>query len=186
MKIKQIIFALVCGSILTTGSLFAEAESSEYGGGASDPSYVYITHGRYNSGGILSVTSGFGIGHAVQGRWLEKGWIFTTGEIALLGGAGYLLISWMEELEGYGKSLLEGAKNPNESSTDESKIKWDNVYLAAAFFAGYLGLRVWEVVDAWVLPSRYKVSKSPFELSPLYSMNNKGDGTFGLSLKYKF
>lgn len=43
---------------------------------------------RYVTGGVLSLYPGFGIGHAVQGRWAERGWIFTASEIAILGATG--------------------------------------------------------------------------------------------------
>ena len=162
---KQIIFALLCGAALTAGSFAAKAESlTEYGGEASNPSYVHITNARYTAGGFLSIIPGFGIGHAAQRRWLEKGWIFTIGEVLLLGGLIYSLLHM-------------------KSIAPETRL-----IRAAGLpcLVGLVGLRGWEMADAWNLPSHYKVSKSPFELSPLYSMNSQGQADFGLSLKYKF
>src|SRR5215211_7901978 len=40
----------------------------------------YITPGKYVGGGITATALGWGIGHAIQGRWLDRGWIFTLGE----------------------------------------------------------------------------------------------------------
>src|SRR5262245_55241343 len=39
-----------------------------------------ISDGQHIGGGVLAIFPGFGIGQAVQGRWLEKGWMFTLGE----------------------------------------------------------------------------------------------------------
>src|SRR5512140_558304 len=44
-----------------------------------------ISGGRYLGGGMAAVFFGFGVGHAVQGRWLDQGWIFTFGEPAAFG-----------------------------------------------------------------------------------------------------
>ena len=46
---------------------------------------VYISQSRYITSGVASVFPGFGIGHAVQGRWLEKGWKFTAGSSLVIG-----------------------------------------------------------------------------------------------------
>src|SRR5262245_39925319 len=41
---------------------------------------------RYVAGGLVGSFYGFGIGHAIQGRWLEGGWKYTAGD-ALAGTA---------------------------------------------------------------------------------------------------
>ena len=107
---------------------------------------------------------------------MEKGWIFTTGEVVFLGGYLYFALSTA-------KSVLDDMEQEQQSVSGETK-KWGAG--AIACLVGLVGLRVWEMADAWMLPSHYKVSKSPFELSPLYSMNSQGQADFGLSLKYKF
>ena len=49
-------------------------------------SVTEISKNRYITGGVLGTALGFGIGHAVQGRWLsDKGWIFTSAELVTLG-----------------------------------------------------------------------------------------------------
>ena len=41
-----------------------------------------ISQTRYIIGGILGTYPiGLGVGHAVQGRWSQMGWIFTAGEL---------------------------------------------------------------------------------------------------------
>jgi hypothetical protein len=41
-----------------------------------------ISDARWLTGGFLAVFVSFGVGQAVQGRWSERGWIFTVGETA--------------------------------------------------------------------------------------------------------
>lgn len=42
---------------------------------------------KYIAGGLLGVWPGFGVGHAIQGRYFDSGWIYTAGEAgALLAG----------------------------------------------------------------------------------------------------
>ena len=49
-----------------------------------------ISDGQTTGGGIAAILLGFGIGQAIEGRWLERGWMFTavdTGALALeIGG----------------------------------------------------------------------------------------------------
>ena len=40
----------------------------------------YISEGQHIGGGLISLFFGWGIGQAIQGRWSEKGYIFTLGE----------------------------------------------------------------------------------------------------------
>src|SRR4051812_33287284 len=41
-----------------------------------------MRHGQYIAGGIVASVVGYGIGHTVEGRWREIGWVFTVGEAA--------------------------------------------------------------------------------------------------------
>ncbi|HYX31582.1 MAG TPA: hypothetical protein VE954_00620 [Oligoflexus sp.] len=41
---------------------------------------------RHFVGGALSVVPGFGLGHTVQSRWRESGWIFTAGDVVFFFG----------------------------------------------------------------------------------------------------
>src|SRR5215813_5168447 len=40
-----------------------------------------ITDGQKTGGGAAALFVGFGVGQAIQGRWLERGWIFTAGDL---------------------------------------------------------------------------------------------------------
>ena len=112
-----------------------------------------------------------GLGHIIQGRYMERGWIFTVGGLVLGGGLLY-----------FGLSFIENAF----SDTGEDQTSALGVGAVACLF-GIVGLKIWEIADAWMLPSHYKESiGKPIELSPLYAVNKRGRDHFGLSLKYKF
>ena len=85
-----------------------------------------ISLGQYITGGILAYVAGFGIGHAVQGRWNERGWIFTVGEVGSLGVLFYGLTQCCQHQRGQG-------------------------YMLGGLFA-LAGFRIWAIVDAWVVP----------------------------------
>ncbi len=89
---------------------------------------------RYILGGILGTAPGFGIGHAIQGRWLDKGWIFTLGELitlTLFAGSTFGCI---------GEGLFETSNDRNNDS---------NCNLAGIAYLGFLGFKGWEISDIW-------------------------------------
>jgi hypothetical protein len=93
-----------------------------------------ISDGEWVGGGVASVLLGYGVGQAIQGRWRERGWIFTLGD-ATIGtvaavGAVYLL----------GCAL-------DDASCSGSAVPW----LYAAIVAD-AALRIWEVSDAFAVP----------------------------------
>ena len=81
-------------------------------------------------GGVAGTFLGLGIGHAVQGRWGEKGWIFTVGEVAAF---SLIIVS------------LGDCAFGQESCDDEA----DGAVLG--LFA-FVGLRIWEAFDVWFGP----------------------------------
>jgi hypothetical protein len=82
-----------------------------------------ISGDRHVLGVVVSVIPGLGLGHVVQRRWKERGWIFTLGEFAAFG-----LIA---------------------VSSSESDLNLDlTAAMAIVGWGGFLGLRVWEVTDA--------------------------------------
>jgi len=174
MKLKSIlsllVLALSFGSLAeTTGnelsdSMTADRFTSSYSGSKT------ISNGRYIGGGIAAIIPGWGIGHAVQGRWMEKGWMFTAGNLVITGG---LIFS--------GVSLFSDAA---EKGGEESLKTWGGLTLA--LYLAAIGLKLWEVADAWMLPSNYTIVKeSPFQIKPLafYDQENLN---LGLSLNYTF
>src|SRR5690606_6489502 len=49
----------------------------------------FISQGQHVGGGLAAMFIGFGVGQAVQGRWSDKGWIFTIGEGLAIAGLFY-------------------------------------------------------------------------------------------------
>lgn len=104
---------------------------------------------KYIVGGILGTYPfGLGIGHAIQGRYAEKGWIFTAGEVGSLGVATASLVGC------YSDTLTNHNCN------------------LAPFVIGvyaYLGFRVWEIIDVWSTPlvqdNEYRRIRTKYNLS---------------------
>ncbi|MBX3034963.1 MAG: hypothetical protein KF865_13670 [Bdellovibrionaceae bacterium] len=106
-----------------------------------------INDTRYIIGGILGTYPlGFGIGHAIQGRYADRGWVFTAGE------AGSLAVLFA----GVGSCLDHGDWNSERNSC--------NGGLMFLGLFGYVGFRVWEIIDVWAIPPqinrRYRELKS--------------------------
>jgi hypothetical protein len=57
-----------------------------------------ISDAQTTGGGIAAIFVGFGVGQAIQGRWLERGWMFTVVDA----GAGTLEAAGVIELFGRG------------------------------------------------------------------------------------
>ena len=128
---------------------------------ASDGS---IGTGRYIAGGVLSIYPGFGIGHAVQGRYLQKGWIFTVGEVA----SAYVV------LDGLGKCGLTAAIYNNGTCSGTENI--------VAGVAVFLGFKIWEIIDAWSGSNHQKkndekqnsTNTQPMDIFPLLEARSDG------------
>jgi len=102
-----------------------------------------ISTGAYVGGGLLGSYFGFGVGHMVQGRWQDQGWIFTLGEAA----AATALVA----------GLLSCTLSGSEQSNTGVKSPWadddecpEALVIGAAITFG--GLRLWEIVDLWTGP----------------------------------
>lgn len=89
---------------------------------------THVTRDGYVFGGVVGSIAGFGIGHAVQGRYSSIGWAFSVGEG--LGILTWLTIPWIIQLAG----------NQGVASEVVSKI-------GMAIFGGF---RLWQVTDLWV------------------------------------
>ena len=92
---------LLCLSLLA-GALIATAETPAFaqpGGYAPPPPPLQlqfsdedllilergrISTGQYVTGGVIGSYFGFGIGHMIQQRWIDRGWIFSLGESAAI------------------------------------------------------------------------------------------------------
>lgn len=121
-----------------------------------------IGEGARVGGIVASVAFGLGTGHAIQGRWMERGWIFTFGELAGLG---------------------LGAVASSESDIDARTV---NV-LGFVGLATFIGLHVWEIVDASSVPEQHscrvrelrrRASQAPVVALPFVT-NSCGRGRLG-------
>jgi hypothetical protein len=92
----------------------------------------YIDTPQYIIGGILGMYPGFGIGHAVQGRYMDKGWIFTVGELGSVAGLGV----------GLGNCLGTHYDEP-----------CDNALITVSVIS-FIGFKIWECIDVWVGPNQ--------------------------------
>ena len=81
-----------------------------------------IPYGKYQAGGFVGTFAGFGIGHMVAGRWTSLGWIFTFSEAALMGTIIY-------RASKYQVGKVDGTLALSE--------------------VGFIGMRVWEIIDIW-------------------------------------
>ncbi len=95
-----------------------------------------ISDGQAVAGGLVGTFFGFGFGHAIQGRYLEKGWIFTAGEAV----STVMIVEWLSECF----HIL------GEDTCSDAQNGW----LVGGLVLG-LGFRVWELVDVWSGPSAH-------------------------------
>ena len=128
-----------------------------------------LSQNDYTISKVTSIILGFGIGHAIQGRWLDKGWIFTTGNILTTGGFLFSLFG-----AGYA------------SMYDDEQTAEIGMVSSIVFFILTISLKTYEAIDVWKAPG-YEIKKSSaLELKPIISMNALKGSDFGLSLKYSF
>jgi len=94
-----------------------------------------MTQEQYIAGGVIGTIFGLGIGHAIQSRYPQKGWIFTVGDAAAYG----LLVG--------GNIIIA-----NEPAATTGKISGAGVTLTTVGALGLLGMRIWEIIDLWATP----------------------------------
>jgi hypothetical protein len=131
-------------------------------------------------GGLVATFVGFGVGHAVQGRWGERGWIFTVGETAGLGLMIY----------GLGKAATSCV---NEDGSD---CGTSGLGFVAGGAIALTGLHLWETLDAFIAPvghnRRVRAAKlragmrsGVASITPYLVPPSRGDGAVGgLSLRF--
>ena len=132
---------------------------------------VYISQPLYITSGVVGLL-GFGIGHAIQGRWLERGWVFTAGP-SLFIVAGIV-----------GSGVLSPSKSPSSRRSGSSGGLADFASFLSLLLGGAFPIfHIWGVVDTWWLPHHYKITS--VDISPkFYSYKDKN--FIGLSLNYKW
>ena len=120
-----------------------------------------ISTSHYVASGLITLGFGFGTGHLVQGRYWDKGWIFTLAFTSIFGSVALLGIT---------------EHNLTPQTVD---------IIGASLLATTIGLRVWEIFDIWKLPPNYKLASKKLELSPFFFAHNDTP-YIGLSLNWKY
>lgn len=125
-----------------------------------------ISQGRFIGGGVASVFIGLGIGHAVQGRWKEKGWIHTVVQggtvLAYIGSAMFTF-----------------------TGVDESTVI-TGLGITMGLGIVLLGSRIWEMIDVWLLPDSIKVISSNQQIGTFSSLYSYKAKVPGISLQWQF
>ena len=86
-------------------------------------------------GGLAAMLIGFGVGQAIQGRWGEQGWVFTLGEPVAV------------------TVMTVGAVEVFTDCTDRCTQTNDRgAWMLVGGLLGFIGLRAWETLDAFVTP----------------------------------
>lgn len=129
---------------------------------------------RYLSGGLVGSLVGFGSGHAIQGRFQNKGFFFLAADAAAFGAF-------------MGGSLLACGIQGQTSDTDACRI---------AQYAGVtaiVSLRLWEFYDLWFIPpkenERYreltnKRQSSSIELRPYLAPLSSNSIAAGVGISF--
>lgn len=96
---------------------------------------------QYITGGVVGTIFGYGIGHAVQGRYTEIGWLFTATEVAFTAAI-------------IASPLIAGA--PLFTRAPATNMNWPvgASVLSGIGSLGLLGFRIWEIVDLWATPQQ--------------------------------
>lgn len=99
-----------------------------------------VSSGQYYAGGAVGTIIGYGIGHAIQGRYADMGWVFTLTEVGsvgiVAGGFGWML-----------SNLPTGVAWKDAKATDLHKGGLAMMLTGSLLLAGF---RIWEIVDVWV------------------------------------
>jgi len=96
---------------------------------ANNDNKTTVSTGQYITGGLVGSFLGFGIGHAIQGRYLEKGYIFTLGETVI--------------------PLIMAPVLYNLTTTKAQRDKCVDMCGFGSFITVALGFRVWEIFSLW-------------------------------------
>jgi len=107
---------------------------------SADDTYHGAGRTNYIAGGIVGTIVGFGIGHAIQHRYNEMGWIFTISDTVSVGAiiAGSLI----------------GSPRPL------------GTFLWVSGVLLLVGFRVWQAIDLWVVPTGAMALNDPNDMKP--------------------
>lgn len=164
VSLKHILWALV---LLLQCSLTAAATKTD-----TNKQRKKMSNSRYTIGGIAAIIPGLGIGHAIQGRWMESGWIFTASQLGAATIVAYATTSCLNERDrdrNLGRCFEDGTKR----------------VIGTTAYAITLGLRIAEIVHVWKIDhDKYEIVTKPKEQTTTYSLLPyfHGDGTTGVQL----
>lgn len=110
-----------------------------------------VSDAQWLAGGVLSVFVSFGVGQAVQGRWGERGWIFTVGETA----------SIVAMIAGAADGLDCAAGDPHCNNGGA-------VGLVTGGAIGFTVFYLWGVIDAFAAPpaQNARIRETPLSARP--------------------
>jgi hypothetical protein len=94
-------------------------------------------------GGMAAVFLGFGTGQIVEGRWTDTGWLYTFGEAA---GIGVVIAGAVQQV-----NACPVFGDPNSSGCNSNR----GVGLIVGGAIALTGLRIAEIVDAFVAPGKH-------------------------------
>ncbi|MCB0365314.1 MAG: DUF2799 domain-containing protein [Bdellovibrionaceae bacterium] len=89
-------------------------------------------------GTVTGMIVGFGAGHAIQGRYWDKGWIFTAGEGAAVGG---LILSASQCDTKQAETKVGGTAVQTQVHRECQGV------LPLLSILGFIGMRIWQSVD---------------------------------------
>lgn len=108
-----------------------------------------MSQGQYIGGGVASIFLPFGIGQAIQGRYGEKGWIFTVSELGSLAVAGVGVAMSFSTI----MRLMNNAKDSGVKFVlSSSDFPTGGYALMVAGGLAWSGFHIWGMIDAWATP----------------------------------
>ena len=131
---------------------------------------------------LLSITGSFGIPRAIQGRYWPEGFYFTLAELVSNG----LVISQCAKITRVYAQNLHSHSGTSYSHSDSSSVSVGGGCIASIVLG--LGVLIWQITDAWVLPSsKYELVSEKWKLLPTYSYNDMTrSNVWGAVLQYQW
>ena len=125
---------------------------------------------QFIGGGKAGTIFGFGIGHAIQDRYLPLGLVFTLTELMAIGGATFTCLPFVNRL----------------FTTQRVRWKKRAPFCALSLLVLY-GFKAWEIYDVWSLPSSYKLISRTWQIAPTYSYNDFTESNdLGIAFKWNW
>jgi hypothetical protein len=139
----------------------------------------YISDGQHIGGTLVAAFFGFGIGHAIQGRFTERGYLFAIGDAV----TGLIFMNGVVKLF----TCFEGCSDARV----DNAVNWMLVGLLSTTV-----VRTWEVVDAATGPATHnrklRALHSRLGMQPMYTQlrpylgapHDNSGATAGVSLRF--